>query len=85
MEYCWRNGRAYKKVSKTRARVLFDRGEWVYLMPSKILFSNKWIAPAVIHQDTELSFDGAVDAFTYYNCNKETGRCAYYIEVKERY
>lgn len=85
MEYAWRNGRAYKKVNKTVAREKFNRGEWVYLMPSKILFSTKWVAPAVIHQSTELSFDGAVDAFTYYNCNGVTGRCAYYIEVKERY
>lgn len=85
MEYRWRNGRAYKKVSKTQARKLFERGEWVFLMPSKIPFDSKWITPAAIHYLHELSFDGAVDAFTYYNCNSETGRCSYYTEVKERY
>lgn len=85
MEFRWRNDRAYKKINKTQARKLFERGDWVYLMPSKIPFDSKWVTPAVIHREYELSFDGAVDAFVYYNCNSETGRCSYYAEVKERY
>lgn len=85
MEYRWRGGRTYKKVNKTQARTLFERGDWIFLMPSKIPFDSKWITPAVIHREYELSFDGAVDSFTYYNCNSGIGRCSYYVEVKERY
>ena len=51
MEFCWGNGRAYKKINKTQARKLFERGDWVYLMPSKIPFDSKWFTPAVIHRE----------------------------------
>lgn len=84
MEYSWRNSKPYKRVNRTVARTKFNSGEWVYLMPSKIPFDSKWMKPAIINQNTELSFDGAVDAFEYYNCNGETGHCAYYLEVKEK-
>lgn len=85
MTYAYRNGKTYKKVNRSQARQAFRQGEWVYLMPNKVRFDSLWIAPTPIHNLHEPSFDGAVDAFNYYNCNSETGRCAYYIRVKENY
>ena len=85
MKLYYRDGVAYKKVDRSQARRLFLQGHKIFLMPSKISFDSAWIAPAEIDMESELSLDGAVNAFNYYNCNSETGCCAYYVEVKERF
>ena len=64
------------RISKTKARKLYDSGETVFL-----LGCNLWIGPmfqpypAKYREYEARSFDQMVSDFTYYNCDYE---CGYY-------
>ncbi len=65
----------YTRIRKDVARRLFNEGRTIYLTPSNVAVSdsNMWIKPYAIKNRSEKSFDDAVNAFEYYNCNYELG------------
>lgn len=66
-----------KKISKVKARTLFNNGQSVYIKASKL-----WLDCAVeISPECENHFDSAVNAYVYYNCNSECGMGVEYYEV----
>ena len=71
----------WKKISKDKARKIFDGFGVVYLLASKLNpYNGVWVSPVAISYDNEMSFDSAVNAYRYYNCNKECGMgVSYYI------
>lgn len=72
------------KTTVNTARKLFDNGDTVYLLPNKVKLGNAWIMPFAVSQDTAEghSFDNIINAYSYYNCNKEVGNgISYYKEV----
>ena len=72
----------WKKITKKQARKVFDNFGTVYLFPSKMSTESSWGFPCGINLDWELTFDGAVDAFRYYNCNTELGKgVCYFVKV----
>ena len=72
----------WKKINKTQARKIFNNFGTIYLLPSNMSTESMWGFPYGINQETELTFDGAVNAFRYYNCNNELGRYVHYF-IKE--
>lgn len=67
----------YVRVAKGAARSLFEGGEDVFILPCNIRIGNMWMQPMPIPRDE--GFDRTVNAYTYYNCNAETGRyCSFY-------
>lgn len=72
----------WKKINKAQARKVFNNLGTVYLLPSNLSSESMWGFPYGINQETELTFEGAVNAFRYYNCNNELGRYVHYF-IKE--
>lgn len=67
----------YVRVTKSAARSLFRNGEDVFILPCNMRLGNMWMRPMPIPGDED--FDKTVNAYTYYNCNAETGRyCSFY-------
>lgn len=74
----------YTRISKATARKLYNAGEEICILPCKMNPENMWWKPMVLQIDEEngASFDGVVNAATFYNCNYETGYyLAFYKEV----
>ena len=72
-----------KRVTMTQARKLYNKGNKVYLMPSKAVPGSIWILPTRISMSDHdpRTFDSEVNAYRYYNCTAETGkRVHFYIE-----
>lgn len=73
-----------KKVNKTQARKLFNKGVTLFLLPSKVGFNNCWISPYRLNInecENEKDFDKIVNAYSYYNCNTDLGKIiSYYVE-----
>lgn len=69
----------WKKINKAQARKIFNNFGTVYLLPSNMSTESNWGFPYGINQDEELTFEGAVNAFRYYNCNNELGRNVHYF------
>lgn len=71
-----------KKISKTTAKKAFERGETIYLLPSKVNLMNEWVKPFAIKLGEEQDFDKAYLNYWYYNTNSELGKTVYcYIEA----
>ncbi len=86
----------YKRISKPAARKIYNDGGVIRLVPCNIRPVNYWdyYADAQKDQFTQVDYDGfnatvarnkefetVVNAFTYYNCNSETGKYpAFYIK-----
>jgi len=77
------------KITKADAQKRFYKGETIYLNPSKMRIDNAWTSPCPINRTlvTEImgrkvkelvEFDKAVNEFSYYNCNSETGKVVHY-------
>lgn len=69
-----------RKVYKQTAKKAYNEGKEVYLLPSKVPLGNSYIFPVRICKTDGQEFEKLVNAFEYYNCNKEVGTYAsYYI------
>ena len=67
------------KITAPTAKKMFANGETVYLLPNKVRLGNAWIPPFAINDADGITFDKHINAYKYYNCNKETGNgIAYY-------
>ena len=81
------NVNGYKRISKPKARKLFDGGADVYILPHKVIPGGFWFrsynmldAP----DDHRKSFDKIVSHYTYYNCMAETGHyVSFYVKENE--
>ena len=72
----------YKKINRTAACKELAAGNSVIFVPCNC--SPYSMFAARVSNDQTTTFDTIVNTFTYYNCNKETGRrLHYYIEEKE--
>lgn len=70
------------KITKPTAQKMFTNGETVYLLPNKVRLGNQWILPFAISDSTGETFDKILNAYSYYNCNSETGNgIAFYKEA----
>lgn len=65
----------YQKISKARARRLFNEGTTIYLNTNKARMT--WAIP--IRHTIERTFDALVNEFSYYNCNGDLGRRVQYF------
>lgn len=87
----------YSRISKGKARKLYNNDTAVYIVPCKVACSdsNMWIKPfeLTLKQVTDeykgfddlikfYSFDNRINDFEYYNCNYELGYyTAFYIKA----
>ena len=73
----------FTRISKSAARKVFENGGVLYVCPVKFRpeFSARFTFFGLDSgKEMWASFDAFVNAFSYYNCNNETGRYpAYYI------
>lgn len=68
------------RISKTRARVLYSAGSPVIACPCNLRPGAPWHPEAILSPDTGDTFDQRVNAASYYNCNRDSGRyLAYYV------
>lgn len=69
----------YVKITRPKAKRLFDEGKTLYLLPCKCsrvcLVEVCGIRPATItkNNDAGRTFEKLVNSFEYYNCNRELG------------
>lgn len=80
------------RITKARARKMFNNGETITIVPHKVRLNNVWGIGMTLQEDKisnlihnqtykTQGFDWAVDRYTVYNCNFENGYyVAYYIE-----
>ena len=81
----------WTKISESWARKMYYAGYRVVLVPSKCHVRNTLFRaeiklngekPEELAEATD--FDGIVNAFEYYNCDKELGRhSAFYVEEED--
>lgn len=79
------NGFEYMRISKRKARTLYNIGFEVLLNPVNFRLDNFWQTYFIAQKGTEnkRDFDTLCNAFEYYNCNdNESGKyTAFYIPV----
>lgn len=70
-----------KRISKATARMLYNSGSDVVILPSKLAPRSVWYATPEYNLYRECcSFDYLCDQITYYNCNNASGnRLHYYV------
>jgi hypothetical protein len=70
----------YTRISKARARKMFNNGDPVYMCPVNLRPGRPWY-PEICFYKTGENFEKSVFAFEFYNCiNNETGKyTAFYI------
>lgn len=75
-----RNGKKFVRVNKTKARIKYNEGKTVYLIPDMMRLDNAWQFPYPINNEREdREFDDIVNSFRYYNCDNERGRGVKYF------
>ena len=69
-----------KRINIAQARKLYSEGTDIYLLPSKAVPGSIWILPIKISNDiqTQNDFDTKINAYRYYNCTAETGKCIHF-------
>lgn len=74
----------YVRISKAKAKKLYDAGENIYLLPCKVSPRNCWVRPYKTNDYLEYqkSFEYVLSNYEYYNCQyNETGKyAAFYIK-----
>ena len=69
------NGHNYMRVDKKKAKIAFNNNLGVLFCASKSRpDSMNSIAAFIRKSDDVDTFDKAVNSYSYYNCNSETGR-----------
>lgn len=80
----------YNRISKARARKLYNENKPFYCCPVKMSPVNMWGGICKIEKERieeyNSSFDNIIFLAEYYNCNNETGNyLAYYEREEETY
>lgn len=72
--------KVWKRVTARVAQKMFNMGRPVLLLPVRVSFSNPWITPLKVTQNTSEVFSVVTEAYAASNCNTELGRyCKYYV------
>jgi hypothetical protein len=66
-----------KRINKTEAKKLFNKGRKIFLVPGGANLNSKWITPYAITKRSG-SFDKLVNSFEYYNCHAPFRDYAWY-------
>ena len=70
----------YRRVTKRSAKMLYDKGSNIHLVPCKLNPESDWTSIISINKICGKSFEELVRAFEYYNCSNLVGTyCAYYL------
>lgn len=69
-----------EQVQKRTAKKLFNSGETVYMQSSNFRPFGAWSQCIGIDNKNGGSFESAVNAFEYYNCNGEAGSYAVFYK-----
>lgn len=70
------------RVNSTMAKRFYEEGKDVYLLPSNVRVGSMVQPPILVSRGEFVTFDGFVNAFGYYNLDKERGLHINYL-VKE--
>lgn len=75
------------KITKKEAKKLYDLGDVIYLNPSKLKLNNPWTSPMIASKNIlnnpivdAPTFENLINAFSYYNCSKETGNVVHFYK-----
>ena len=81
------NGTTYLRVSKARARRLYDIGTEIYINPCNMSPDSPWGQPMPISNKSERAFDAVVTEYEVYTCaNRKVGLyAAFYAPVPEEW
>lgn len=74
------DGKMYSRITKNQARKLFEKGDIVALLPSKIVR----LVPTIVYKGLKYKdwdFEEYVNNFVYYCCNSKTGRYPKFFKV----
>lgn len=84
-QYEYKQGRyTFKRVNKATARKAYNNGLRVILCPCNLRPGSPWYCELDISGKAPATFEAQVNAFEYYNLNRETGRyTAFYIPVRK--
>ena len=67
-----------QQISKPKAKKLFENGEKIYFVSSKMRFDNPWTYPLEIEKKADSSihgdFENICNHFVYYNCDNFRGK-----------
>lgn len=76
----------YTRISKTRARRLYDSGAPVYICPVKLRPGEPWHPETqILKHRAQATFEELTNAATFYTCGAAAGSyLAYYVRVVER-
>ena len=76
----------YRRISKARARNLYDAGTDILVVPCKVNPENEWGIGVKTngHYWDGTDFDRFIHEFIWYNCQyNETGKYPAFYEIKE--
>lgn len=78
-----RQGVKYVRIDKRKAKIKFNEGKTIFLIPDMMRLENAWQSPCPISNNRlsaiGASFDNHVNDFMYYNCDSERGRGVKYF------
>lgn len=84
----------YSRITKSKARKVYEGGGSIYLLPCRMHPENHFQAPVLIRRRkydaetgqpapaTEYTFEKVVNAFEYYNCDSGRGYYAAFYRKK---
>ena len=64
------------RISRRMAEKFYNKGKPVLLCPNKLMPGGMWGSGIEIVKNEMIPFSDFVNAFEYYNCNKEVGNKA---------
>ena len=67
-----------KRINKTEARKLWNKGRVIFLVPARANLRSAWIQPIGISKRQSGTFDKQINSFEYYNCHAPFGKYAWY-------
>ena len=74
----------FAEITKQQAREMYNEGNIVRLMASKLNPHSYWGEPLPVNKDCGKEFDKLCNEFMYYNCTKETGKkIKFYVTEEE--
>ena len=82
------NGERFVRVTKIKARKIYNDGNTVYLIPDMMRLDNAWQSPCSISKKDnggDREFDARVNEFVYYNCDRVRGHGVKYFVKQSDY
>lgn len=73
-----------EKITKKRAKCLYEDGGEVYLHPSNMPFDSMWMLPLNIslYSCNGADFDAILNEYRYYNCDNVRGKYIHFYIKK---